>query len=145
MNVMSIDEVINGLKCISGDVVDCKTCGCHECDFGCKSKICVNAINLLQKLLKKQEARVMTLEEVVTHYSLPPVLLDDLDWQLEYLSNIKPLYFEYKRAQNYPDHWRNQREAQHCLDHWTELYGKLWRCWTSMPTDEQRKEVKWDA
>lgn len=24
-------------------------------------------------------------------------------------------------------------------------YGKLCRCWTSRPTDEQRKAVKWDA
>ena len=24
-------------------------------------------------------------------------------------------------------------------------YGKSWRCWTSRPTDEQRKAVKWDA
>ena len=23
-------------------------------------------------------------------------------------------------------------------------YGKTWRCWTSWPTDEQRKMVKWD-
>lgn len=23
-------------------------------------------------------------------------------------------------------------------------YGKTWRCWTSRPTDEQRKEVKWE-
>lgn len=25
-----------------------------------------------------------------------------------------------------------------------EDYGKTWRCWTSRPTDEQRKAVKWD-
>lgn len=23
------------------------------------------------------------------------------------------------------------------------LMGKLWRCWTKCPTDEQRKEMKW--
>lgn len=23
-------------------------------------------------------------------------------------------------------------------------YGKLWRCWTSRPTEEQRKAVKWE-
>ena len=24
-------------------------------------------------------------------------------------------------------------------------YGEDWRCWTSRPTDEQRKAVKWDG
>ena len=26
-----------------------------------------------------------------------------------------------------------------------EVYGKLWRCWSARPTEEQRKAVKWDA
>lgn len=26
-----------------------------------------------------------------------------------------------------------------------DSYGKLWRCWTSRPTDEQREEAKWDG
>ncbi len=26
-----------------------------------------------------------------------------------------------------------------------KTYGTLWRYWTAMPTDEQRKAVKWDA
>ena len=26
-----------------------------------------------------------------------------------------------------------------------EKYGKSYRCWNRMPTDEQRKAVKWDA
>ena len=25
-----------------------------------------------------------------------------------------------------------------------DTYGKTWRCWSSKPTDEQRKAVKWD-
>ena len=25
-----------------------------------------------------------------------------------------------------------------------ENYGRTWRCWTSRPTDEQRKAVKWE-
>lgn len=29
--------------------------------------------------------------------------------------------------------------------HWLNLedYGRTWRCWTSLPTDEQRKAVEW--
>lgn len=26
-----------------------------------------------------------------------------------------------------------------------DRYGSVWRCWTSRPTDEQRKAVKWDG
>lgn len=25
-----------------------------------------------------------------------------------------------------------------------ETYNRVWRCWTSRPTDEQREAVKWD-
>ena len=26
-----------------------------------------------------------------------------------------------------------------------EVYGKLWRCWSARPTEEQRKAVAWDG
>lgn len=29
------------------------------------------------------------------------------------------------------------------IEEWSE-YGKTWRCWSYLPTDEQRKMVKWN-
>lgn len=116
---------------------------CDSCPYDgkdCWTRLKRDALSLLKAL----EARLMTLEEVRKHYTLPPVVLDDLQWQAEYLSNIAPLYFEYKQANTPSVHWRGQREAQHCLTHWAKLYGILWRCWTSRPTDAQREAVKWD-
>lgn len=31
-----------------------------------------------------------------------------------------------------------------CFVEFRSLYGKEWRCWTSRPTDEQRKAVGWE-
>ena len=55
MNRMNIGGIIKGLKCISGDAVKCKTCEYYEGGLGCRSKICVDAIKLLQKLPKEPE------------------------------------------------------------------------------------------
>ena len=46
---------------------------------------------------------------------------------------------------------RSTREIYPCIvknnmnDSKLYKYGVQWRCWTSRPTDEQRKAVKWDA
>lgn len=62
MNGMNIDGVIKGLKCLSGEVVKCKTCEYYEGGLGCRSRVCADAVNLLQKLLKKQEAEIKRLK-----------------------------------------------------------------------------------
>lgn len=96
------------------------------------------------ELLKEQEPRLMTLEEVVAHYSLPPVFVDDLSAQEDYLYDIEPLYFEYKIDKSWAVHWRDYQSTRMYLDDWKESYGERWRCWTAKPTDEQRKAVKWN-
>ena len=139
------EKVIKGLEMHKSGLCNVLTeNGKEYCPYWENNDNCMVALlNDTLSLLKAQEPRVMTLEEVRKHYTLPPVVLDDLQWQAEYLSNIAPLYFEYKL--NSPSvHWRGQREAQHCLTHWAKVYGRLWRCWTSRPTEEQRKAVKWE-
>jgi hypothetical protein len=96
-------------------------------------------------LLREQEPRVMTLEEVIKHYSLPPVFVDDLSAQEDYLEDIAPLYFDFPVADSFAVHWRGYHSVSKYLDDWKASYGKKWRCWTAKPTDEQRKAVKWDA
>ena len=95
-------------------------------------------------LLREQEPRLMTLDEVIRHYSLPPVFVDDLSAQEDYLEDIAPLYFDFPVADSFAVHWRGYHSVSRYLDDWKASYGEKWRCWTARPTDEQRKAVKWD-
>ena len=85
------------------------------------------------KMLKDQEPRVLTLEEVrdeyevvwlETKYLSPTVCLFDNGE-----SNVDWLYFVFGLDDSYG-------ESVH-------LYGKNWRCWSAKPTDEQREVVPW--
>ena len=96
------------------------------------------------ELLESQQPRVLTLEEVIKHYSLPPVVLDDLGWQEDYLQDIKPLYFDFPTKDSFAVHWRGYQHVRAYLEDWNASYGQKWRCWTDKPTDAQRKAVKWD-
>ena len=91
--------------------------------------------------------RVMTLDEVVAHYSLPPVFVDDFGAQEDYYEDIRPLYFEFPHQEEDPwiVHWRGHAQVARYLDEWKHTYNKKWRCWTTRPTDEQRKAAKWDG
>lgn len=91
------------------------------------------------ELLSDQEPRVMTLEEVKASIG-------------------EPIYFESRGTYMGKDgFWilpalftpsGLMRYVHPLSSHYSELglysYGKSWRCWTSRPTDEQRKAVKWE-
>lgn len=86
------------------------------------------------ELLKAQEPRVMTLEEIAkseigfleftTEEDITQALLIDV-----YADNTVGVIT--------PD-----EDGEYWLP--TNEYGKTWRCWTSRPTDEQREKVKWE-
>lgn len=86
----------------------------------------------LDELLDKQQPRVLTLEEVNRHCAKhDPVEISD----------NQPLYVEYKNSRPWFLHWATVET----LESWVigidtrAEYGKEWRCWTSHPTEEQRK------
>lgn len=110
---------------------------------------CVIPANLLQDalaLLKAQEPRLLTLEEVIAHYSLPPVFEDDFGAQEDYYEDIQPLYFEFPHDKEDPwiVHWRGHAQVVRYLDEWRYSYNKKWRCWTFRPTDTQREAEAWE-
>lgn len=133
-------KVIKGLQC-------CKSPNDHEhCLYNTGVHYNVCTYQLLSdalELLKEQEPRVMTLEEVIDHYSLPPVFVDDLGAQEDYLQDIVPLYFDFPSDDPWAVHWRGYLSVRQYLDDWKASYGKKWICWTGKPTDEQRKAVQW--
>lgn len=138
-------RVIRGLECCSSGNM-CKG-KCPYDELGCEWTDCVRPLTEdALALLKAQEPRVMTLEEVVAHYSLPPVFPDDFGMQFDYLNDIQPLYFDFLHSEDpWIVHWRKYDEVNKYLYGWKANYGKTWRCWTSRPTDEQREKVKWNA
>lgn len=92
------------------------------------------ALDMAMDVLKAQEARVMTLEEV-----------HEMSWDYCYLEEevIKD-----KVLQKYSGKYRVKcitwpRIASCVLSFGDDAYGKRWRCWTARPTDEQRRETPW--
>lgn len=112
---------------------------CGNCPYRRYEKEDLGCIYALHKdalaLLKEQEARVMTLEEVKA-----------FDWDYCYLEEERLPGNEYRAVCG--DY------ALTCItwpcvtsmrtQHGDENYGMKWRCWSAKPTDEQRRSVKWD-
>lgn len=95
----------------------------------------VGNIELAITLLKAQEPRVMTLEEV-------KALPYDADiWiETEYYVGKITIFAATINT-------KGLRGVMVYGSHKTydyEAYNKLWRCWTSRPTDAQREAVKWN-
>ena len=88
------------------------------------------------ELLKEQEPRVLTLEEVKN--DCPDyVYLETTSGWLECCikdEGESDIYFG-RFACGIDDFFMKQ---------WSE-YGKTWWCWSARPTDEQRKAVKWEC
>lgn len=97
------------------------------------------------ELLKEREPRVLTLEEVMKHYSLPPVFVDDLNMQEDYMQDIQPLYFEFQPDRPWNAHWLNYDQVANIREGIKARYGTIIRAWSAKPTDEQREAVKWDG
>lgn len=134
------EKVVRGLECciITASFCrdDCPYIGKGDENDYCDEKLFKDAL----ALLKAQEPRVMTLEEVVN-------------------GTGAPAWFEGRSARAYTG-WVLIYDVQEGMGitgtrvgvtkpgHITiwpavELYGTKWRCWTDRPTKEQREAVKW--
>lgn len=87
------------------------------------------------ELLKEQEARVLTLDEMLsfdgamlTEYN-PDQLSMEPEWIMFHWMNEKIVHF-----------WLNGKDQYYMAS----SYGKSWRCWSARPTNEQRESVKWE-
>lgn len=130
------EKIIAALENCSDPAGKCRDCPYEECERFEKS-ISEYPDELIRKaveLLKDQEPRVLTLEEVrdeyevvwlETKYLSPTVCLFDNGE-----SNVDWLYFVFGSDDSYGMAGR--------------LYGKNWRCWSARPTDELREAVKWE-
>lgn len=88
-------------------------------------------------LLREQEPRVMTLEEVETlPYGYVLIETDKQD-SLRWLDALL-----FSKNANFSFDFITLEGRARLLG--TE-YNREWRCWTARPTNEQREAVKWDA
>ena len=139
MEMVDLENVIRGLEC-------CRRGFCFSCPYNdgidenveCKQKWADDALSLL----KVQEARVMTLEEIED-------ALDNVVWLdipgAENLADGFSLIMAYSRKNGFVllDSPFGDNPSQDRFEY-TD-YNKTWRCWTARPTDEQREAVKWDG
>lgn len=101
---------------------------CGQCDLAQDLETILSACDDVISLLKAQQPRIMTLEEV-------------LAWAETLAEKRDPVFFEQKKGKG-PSGWICNSLCPKdyylcCLD------GDA-RCWTSRPTDEQRKAAKWE-
>lgn len=123
-----LEKVIKGLENCASRSFDGCMCEWYDEETGdCFSRLAVDAL----ELLKEQEARVLTLEEVLkanpvwfeTHGLLLPAIID----HEESKAGDCVIVFGEFDGSYYP----------------INRYNKTWRCWTARPTDEQRMAAKW--
>lgn len=143
------EKTIKGLATCGGDDPDCQNCpyyGEHGNGFGCETIMQRDALSLL----KAQQPRVMTLEEVFEKSKH----IDDCFVFVEYYSDdlerddkpdLEPCFIHNEKSYFEKDYhivsvFRGG--ARMCF--LQSYYGETWRCWTSRPTDEQRKAAKWE-
>ena len=132
---MTREDVIKGLECLAAQTGRVHTCTPFDCSYTdlhtCFAEIAKDAL----ALLKEQEPRVMTLEEVK--------MLDGDYYYLESMRSpgkeLREIVGAYELAcVTWPSiTWARQTMGD-------SGYGKTWRCWTSRPTEEQREAVKWE-
>ena len=95
--------------------------------------------------LKAQEPKVLTLEELKKSVDCPCWFESHGTYMGQKGFWIIPYMFSVTGMMSYvfPLMQTDERGNTHYSELGTYVYGKVWRCWTSRPTDEQREAVKW--
>ena len=130
----NMEKVVAGLEhCNFGGSEPCYE---KECPYY-QSHDCTDELkNDILAMLKEQEAKLMTLDEV-----------KDFGWDYCYLEEERLPGKEYRAVCG--DYaltcitWPCITSMR--IQHGDETYNKKWRCWTQRPTNEQRQVVKWDV
>jgi len=91
-------------------------------------------------LLKEQEPRVMTVEEVINAKDKTDVWLDELDCVV-----VAATISNWVESKNHvvTFFYGIEHTTSGERDYMNNNYNRTWRCWTARPTDEQRKAAKW--
>lgn len=137
------EKVIKGLECCM-DILHAGpgwAQGCIQCPYAAVVDVgrypCMRLLaNDALELIKAQEPRMLTLEEVKA-----------FDWDYCYLEEERLPGKEYMSVCG--DYaltcitWPCVTSMR--IQHGDESYGKKWRCWSAKPAEEQRRAAKWDG
>lgn len=131
-----LENVIKGLECCAN--ICCK---CSECTYDVNKTDCYISLERdALELLKEQEPRVLTWEELIDVTN--PVWYEEREgissWALctDVTRGNDYENMSYEFFENYDNSYIREY-ATNC-----NIY---WRCWTARPTDEQIKAVKWNG
>ena len=130
MVIKSLDECLKTPRC-----QDCPWDSCERADCA-SANMPYDLVYAALEMLKEQEARVMTLDEVKQ--------AKGRDVWLELSGNIAEDVLTAATIEGCGTGGICTRyESLSYVQYRVKPYG--WRCWTSRPTDEQREAVKWDG
>ena len=127
-----------------GSICNCEMSGCPYLGGSDVGNCFVTLMTDALALLKAQEPRVMTLEEIK---ALPDyVFLEDRD--ISHAFSIKtisrPALPQLVFVNTSDEECMGFRGPDGDTILVTSRYGVKWRCWTSRPTDAQREAAKWE-
>lgn len=138
------EKVIKGFTCCDGAAVhlghcqeDCPYFGESERADKCVEKLHSDALSLL----KAQEPRVLTLEEVKRLLPGADVWIEYHDltgWKIAAIT-VREIYDNGLLVELQSLRYSFERYGRY---NWDWL---AWCCWTSRPTDEQRRATPWEA
>lgn len=141
------EKIIKGLECCRIQQNEVPPI-CEACPYADEARgTCEDMSGLLNdayEMLKAQEPRVMTLEDLAGAQKTP--VWRETKRAHKDLYNGWVLAYDIQRGQGIT--WMRQGMAEpNGRVGWYKLddYGKTWRCWTARPTLEQREAAKWDA
>lgn len=115
----------------------CLSCP-YNGDAGCFTALLEDVL----PLLKEQEPRVMTLEEIKLLPDESDVFLEEVDC-IVVAATISRQCEKWGARTDVTFFYGIESTSYESDEYYNEDYGRWWRCWTARPTDEQRKAVKW--
>ena len=134
------EKVMRGLeRCAKGNCPfseEYKACEYTVGMYCGKKRLMMDAL----ELLKAQEPRVMTPQELM---ELPHGPRDKVPICVEERAPVNvwnESLFKWCGSDFAQEQYR-----EHGGYYTAETYGRLWRCWTGMPTRKEREAVKWDG
>ena len=140
--MIDLEKIVAALENCSDPAGKCRDCPYEECERFEKSisEYPDELIREAVELLKAQEPRVLTLDEVMRYigYSekIPPKVWEKL-----------PLWTESRNGTGVISGYRDVENLRYLIDmdgiDETYIAYKHWRCWSSRPTDEQREAISW--